>query len=317
MAGYISKRVALMIPTLFGISLIVFMMVRFLPGDAVDTLAGDYGASDPALRQQLLEQYKLSASVPSQYLTWMSSLAHADLGKSIISGRGIIDEFRHRAPPTTELAFLTILFILLVSIPVGVVSATRRNSSPDLIARTCSIVFLAVPGFWLATLVVTLPSRWWGWSPPLEYKSLLTDPVSNLNKLVFPSIILSLPLSGAVMRLTRAQMLDVLRQDYIRTAWSKGLRERSVITRHALRNALIPVITIVGLQIPALLGGVVIMETIFGIPGLGSYLFQSILSRDYPVVQGVNLITAVSILWINLIVDISYAYLDPRIRVGS
>lgn len=306
-----------MIPTIVGITVVVFMMVRFLPGDAVDTLAGDYGASDPALRQQLREQYKLSGSMPSQYVSWARNLARLDLGQSIISGRDVSSEFRHRAPPTAELAFLTIVFSLIVSIPIGVLSATRQNSPADLSARTTAIAFLAVPGFWLGTLVVTLPSRWWGWSPPLEYKSLVADPSSNLRTLLIPAIILSLPLSGAVMRLTRAQMLEVLRQDYIRTAWAKGLTERTIVIRHALRNALIPVITIVGLQIPILLGGVVIMETIFGIPGLGSYLYQSILSRDYPVVQGVNLITAIVVLAINLLVDVTYGYVDPRIRFGS
>lgn len=314
MGRYIAKRLLLMIPTLLGISLIVFMMVRFLPGDAVDTLAGDYGASDPELREQLRDQYQLSASMPSQYVSWARGIARGDLGESIISGRDVSAEFRRRAPPTAELALLTIVFSLLIAIPIGVLSATRQNSAADLIARTFAIAGLAIPGFWLATLVVTLPSRWWGWSPPLEYKSLVDDLDSNLKTVLIPALILSLPLSGAVMRLTRAQMLEVLRQDYIRTAWSKGLPERAIITRHALRNALIPVITIVGLQIPALLGGVVIMETIFGIPGLGSYLFQSILARDYPVVQGVNLTTAIVVLLINLVVDVSYGFVDPRIR---
>lgn len=317
MASYIAKRVILLIPTLLGISVIVFMMVRFLPGDAVDTLAGDYGASDPELRQQLREQYKLSASIPSQYLDWIGSLARGDMGESIISGRGILDEIAHRAPPTAELALITIIISLTSAIPIGILSAVRQNSASDLIARSFSIAFLAIPGFWLATLVVTLPSRWWGWSPPLEYRSFVNDPASHYQTLLIPAFILSLPLSGAIMRLTRAQLLEVLRQDYIRTARAKGLRERTLITRHALRNALIPVITIVGLQIPTLLGGTIIMETIFGIPGLGSYLFQSIVSRDYPVVQAVNLITAIVVLVVNLLVDVSYAYVDPRIRVGD
>lgn len=315
--SYVLKRLLLMVPTLFGITVIVFMMVRFLPGDVVDTLAGDYGVADPELRQQLRKEYSLDDSMPSQYVNWILGLVRLDLGKSIISGRDVSNEFRHRAPPTAELAFLTIMFSLIVSIPIGVLSATRQNSWADLTARSFAIAFLAVPGFWLGTLVITLPSRWWGWSPPLEYKSLVANPTSNLRTLVIPALILSLPLSGAVMRLTRAQMLEVLRQDYIRTAWAKGLGERTIITRHVLRNALIPVVTIIGLQIPLLLGGVVIMETIFGIPGLGSYLYQSILSRDYPVVQSVNLVTAILVLLINLAVDVTYAYMDPRISLDT
>lgn len=314
MGNYIGRRALLMIPTLIGITMVVFMMVRFLPGDVVDTIAGDFGAGNKELRDELKEQYQLTGSIPSQYVEWIWNLVRGDLGESIVSGRGVEGQVRARSVPTLQLAFMTIVIGLIIGLPIGILSATRRNSASDYVGRTFAIGFLAIPGFWLATLLITLPSRWWGWSPPLEYTQIWEDPMNNLRMLIFPAIILSLPLAGTVMRLTRAQMLEVLRQDYIRTAWAKGLNERKVIGRHALRNALIPVVTVIGLQLPVLFGGVVIMESIFGIPGMGSYLFDSIVARDYPIVQGVNLLIAVVVLVTNLAVDVSYGYLDPRIR---
>lgn len=303
-----------MIPTLIGISFIVFMMVRFLPGDVVDTILGETGSNDPELRAKLEEEYELTGNVPGQYVEWLGEVVRGDLGESLISGRSVLDEINHRAPASFELMIIAIIIGLIISVPIGVISAARQNSWGDIVGRSAAIGFLAIPGFWLGTLVITLPSRWWGWSPPLEYKDLFEDPASNLELLIIPGIILALPFSGTVMRLTRAQLLEVLRQDYVRTARAKGLRESNVVTRHALRNALIPVVTVVGLQVPVLLGGVVIMENIFGIPGIGSYIYNSILSRDYTVVQAVNLLIAVLVLVINLLVDVMYGYLDPRIR---
>ncbi len=314
MGQYILRRTLLMIPTLFGISIVVFMMVRFIPGDVVDTILGEYGAADQELRQELRDQYDLNDSVVKQYGTWIGDIGQGDLGKSIISGRSVQGELRHRMVPSLELAAITVVLGLIIAIPIGIISATRQDTWLDYISRSTAIGFLAVPGFWLGTLVMTLPSRWWGWTPPLEYRDFTEDPVRNIYILIIPAMILALAFAGTVMRLMRAQMLEVLNQDYIRTAWSKGLRERTVISRHALKNAMIPVVTVIGLQVPVLIGGVVIVETIFGIPGIGSYLYQSILSRDYPIVQGVNLIVAVLVLASNLAVDVTYAYLDPRIR---
>lgn len=303
-----------MIPTLIGISIVVFLMVRFIPGDVVDTILGEYGAADQELREKLREEYNLNDSVVTQYGSWISDVVRGDLGDSIVSGRSVSGELRQRSVPSIELAVLTLILGIIIAIPIGIVSATRQDTWLDYIARSGAIGFLAVPSFWLGTLIVTLPSRWWGWTPPLEYRDFADDPVRNIYILIIPASILALAFAGTVMRLMRAQMLEVLNQDYIRTAWSKGLRERTVITRHALKNALIPVVTVIGLQIPVLVGGLVIVEQIFGIPGIGSYLFQSIGARDYPIVQGVNLAVAVVVLLSNLAVDVTYAYLDPRIR---
>ncbi len=314
MTVYIVRRMLLMIPTLFGISVVVFMMVRFLPGSAIDTLVGDFSAASAELRQELRAQYSLNDSLPQQYVKWISGVLRGDLGESIIGSRGVSNEIQRRIVPSLELAGFALLFGLVIALPIGVIAAVRSDTWLDYIMRSSAIGFLSIPGFWLATLIITLPGRYWQWTPPLEYAPLTQDLGKNISVLIIPSLLVALSLSGAVMRLTRAQMLEVLHQDYIRTAWSKGLRERAVIARHALKNTMIPVVTIIGVQIPALIGGVVIMETIFGIPGIGSYLYGAIVARDYPIVQGVNLMVAAIVLFSNLAVDVAYAYLDPRIR---
>jgi peptide/nickel transport system permease protein len=314
MAVYVVRRLILMMPTMLGISFVVFMMVRFLPGSAVDLLVGEYSAASPEIRQELRERYSLNDSIPSQYFNWISGIVRGDLGDSIIGGRSVSGEIKTRIVPSIELAVLAMAFGLLIALPIGILAAIRADSWLDYITRSSAIAFLSLPGFWIATLIITLPGRFWQWTPPLEFAGITEDPVKNLSMLLIPSLIVALGFSGTVMRLTRAQMLEVLHQDFIRTAWSKGLRERSVITGHALRNSLIPVVTVIGIQIPALIGGIVIIETIFGIPGIGSYLYGAISSRDYPIVQGVNLVVALIVLLSNLCVDVMYAYLDPRIR---
>jgi peptide/nickel transport system permease protein len=314
MAIFVVRRLLLMIPTMIGISFVVFMMVRFLPGSAIDSLVGEYSAASPEIRQELRERYSLNDSIPSQYLSWMSGIVRGDLGDSIIGGRSVSGEIKTRIVPSLELALLAMTFGLIIALPIGIIAAVRADSALDYLTRSTAIAFLSLPGFWIATLLITLPSRYLQWTPPLEFAGITDDVGKNLSVLLIPALIVALSFAGSIMRLTRAQMLEVLRQDFIRTAWSKGLRERSVITRHALRNSLIPVVTVLGIQIPALIGGIVIMETIFGIPGIGSYLYGAISSRDYPIVQGVNLVVALIVLLSNLMVDVMYVYLDPRIR---
>lgn len=265
-------------------------------------------------RQEVRKELGLDKPIFQQYFIWMSHVLRGDLGTSLQTKVSVASELKNRLPVTAELGILALLLSLSVSLPIGVFAAIRQDTVLDYIARSGAIAFLSIPSFWMGTLVVVMPNKWWGWAPPIQYFDIWDNPTQNLYMLIIPAAILGMLLSGTVMRMTRAQMLEVLRQDYVRTAWSKGLRERTVITRHAIRNAFIPVITIIGLQIPILVGGTVILETIFGIPGMGRYLLFSIASLDYPVVQAVNLIVASVVILTNLAVDITYAYLDPRIR---
>jgi peptide/nickel transport system permease protein len=226
----------------------------------------------------------------------------------------VAEELLGRMPVTAELGVLAMLFGLAIAIPVGVIAAVRQDTWSDYIGRSLAIGMLAIPSFWLGTLVITLPSVWWGWTPPLRYTRLLDDPMRNLGHVIIPAIILGLALSGSLMRLTRAQMLEVLRQDFVRTASAKGLAERAVVMRHALKNAFIPVLTLLGLQVSILVGGTVVLESVFVLPGMGRYLLEAVQYRDYPVIQGLNLIFATVIILANLLVDLLYGWLDPRVR---
>ncbi|HUS82385.1 MAG TPA: ABC transporter permease [Dehalococcoidia bacterium] len=288
--------------------------MRLLPGDVVQQISGETAQLSEESRQEVRKELGLDKPIFQQYFIWMSHVLRGDLGTSLQTKVSVASELKNRLPVTAELGILALLLSLSVSLPIGVFAAIRQDTVLDYIARSGAIAFLSIPSFWMGTLVVVMPNKWWGWAPPIQYFDIWDNPTQNLYMLIIPAAILGMLLSGTVMRMTRAQMLEVLRQDYVRTAWSKGLRERTVITRHAIRNAFIPVITIIGLQIPILVGGTVILETIFGIPGMGRYLLFSIASLDYPVVQAVNLIVASVVILTNLAVDITYAYLDPRIR---
>ncbi len=312
MSRYIIRRLLLMVVTLLGVSVFVFGLIRILPGDAVTMLLQDYAYAEnlDALRAKL----GLDKPVYVQYWEWLGRVLRGDLGASLRSRQPIIDELARRLPITAELGLLAMLIGLLISIPVGVLSAVKQDTITDYLARGLAVAALAIPGFWLGTLVITFPSIWFRWTPPLQYTPIHVDPIKNLSHVIIPATILGIGLSGTLMRLTRATMLEVLRQDYVRTAWAKGLADRVIIFRHALKNALIPVVTVLGLQVSVLVGGSVVMEQIFVIPGMGRYLLEAIQYRDYPVVQALNLVFALVILTSNLVVDIVYAYLDPRIQ---
>ncbi|MSQ29739.1 MAG: ABC transporter permease [Dehalococcoidia bacterium] len=314
MTQYALRRLFLVIPTLFGVTMVVFMAVRFLPGDVVDQLSGEYGAASPEFRAQLVKQYSLDKNMPQQYALWMGKLARGDMGISIISARSVRGEISQRLPTTFLLGLMAIFVQLVIAIPVGMTAALKQDSTIDYVARSLSIGLLAVPGFWMALLAITYGYILFGWTPPLRYHPFWEEPLTALKSLWVPALILGGFISAVVMRLLRSTMLEVLRQDYIRTARAKGLDERAVVWRHAARNAAIPVVTIIGLEIPNLIGGTVIMESIFSIPGMGSYLFSSIQIRDYPVVQGVVLLSALVVILSNLVVDLSYSIIDPRIR---
>lgn len=302
-----------MVPTLIGVSLLVFGMIRLLPGDAVTMMMQDYGAYAKDL-EDLRAKLGLTRPFHEQYLSWLGGVVRGDFGTSLRNNTPVIDDLVQRLPVTFELGMLGLAVSLLISIPLGVYSAVKQDTVSDYIARSAAIAMLAIPGFWLGTLAITLPSIWWGWTPPLRYTQFAADPGKNLTQMFLPAIILGIGLSGTIMRLTRAQMLEVLRQDFIRTARSKGLGERAVIFLHALRNAIIPVVTILGLQLSVMVSGTVVLENIFVIPGMGRLLIEAISYRDFPVVQGVMLVFAVLIIASNLLVDIVYAWLDPRIR---
>jgi peptide/nickel transport system permease protein len=226
----------------------------------------------------------------------------------------ILDDILHRLPVSFELGFLALITALIIAVPIGIFSAIRQDTTGDYVGRTIAILFISLPTFWTGTLVVVYPSVWWGWSPEIAYIPILQDPLRNVAQFIIPALIMGMVMSGTTMRMTRTMMLEVLRQDYIRTAWSKGLKEKTVVMRHALKNALIPVITVIGIQVPILIAGSVILETIFNLPGIGLLLIQALGQRDYPAISGINVFMAIFILLINLVVDLAYAYLDPRVK---
>ncbi len=315
MHQYILKRLALMIPTLLGITLVVSLSVRFLPGDIIDQVLGDNATFvNEETRQSLESRFSLDKHPVEQYGYWLVGLARGDLGRSFISGRPISTDLKLRLPVSFQLGLMALVFAFAIGLPIGVLAAVRQDTIPDYIARSTAIMLLAIPNFWLGLLVISYGFIWFGYTPPLRYVDIWEDPVSNLRTLAVPAMILGTSTAGAIMRFTRATMLEVLRQDYVRTGWSKGLRERVVVFRHALRNAIIPVVTVVGLQIPSLVGGTIVLERIFSIPGMGAYLLTAINQRDFPVVQAVVLVAAILVVVSNLVVDLLYPIIDPRIR---
>ena len=313
MGGYILKRIAFAIPTLIVVSIGIFLMVRLLPGDIIDILfGGDLSASEE-VKEQAREQLGLNGSYPEQYWRWISGAVQGDFGFSLRNTEPVSNIVVDALPVTLELLVLGLVIALFVGVPLGVISAVRRDSASDYSARIGGLVGLSIPSFWLATLLLLFTSRAFGWVPPLNYISPLDDPIGNLSQFILPSISISVFTMAIVMRMVRATMLEVLGQDYVRTARAKGVSRRTVITKHALRNALIPVVTIVGFEIGVLIGGAAIIEIIFGLPGIGYTLLQAIFGRDYPVIQAMTLLIAFTFIFANLLVDILYGILDPRI----
>jgi len=312
MRQYVLKRLLLMVPTLLLVSIIVFSLTRLIPGDVVVLMFEEkaYAKDLDALRAKL----GLDKPLYIQYGTWLGRVLRGDLGESLWTKRPVMEEIRRRLVVSVELGIMAIAVALCLALPIGVISAVRQDTVQDYAARSSAILGLSVPGFWMATLVIVMPSIWFGWAPPLQFTPYEQNLWQHLSQFIAPAIILGIASGASIMRLTRALMLEVLRQDYIRTAWAKGLRERRVVLKHAFKNAMIPVITIVGIQIAQVASGTVIMETIFGLPGMGRFLVDAIYQRDYPVVQGVNLLIAAIIVGVNLLVDVTYAYFDPRIR---
>jgi peptide/nickel transport system permease protein len=309
---YIAQRCLLAIPTLILITIATFVGLRvLLPVSVVDRIIGEYGRNDPVLRANLEEDLGLSGSVASQYAEWVFGLLRGDLGESLHSGRAISTELKERVPVSLELGLVA---SLLWSIPIGVWSAVRQDRWPDYIARGLAILVSSIPPFWIAVVIITLASHWFQWAPPIKYRDFWEDPLAHIKIMFLPSLIIALTPAGGLIRLVRTTMLEVLRQDYIRTAQAKGLSSGAVFYNHALRNGLLPVVTVVGVALPTLLAGTVVFEQIFIIPGMGRYLVSAVIDLDYPVIQATNLIFALLLLLAVLAVDISYAFIDPRIR---
>ena len=314
MLAFLIRRVLALFPTLFFTSIIVFASIRMIPGDIIDLMLAQNDISTGRDRELIEVALGLDKPVYVQYFLWIGAALQGDLGRSLWHNVPVTEQLAATLPITFELGLLALLVALTVAIPIGVYSAMRQDTAGDYVARSFSLLMLAIPSFWLGTLVMVFPSVWWRWAPPLEYTPFLEDPIKNLSHMLVPAILLGLSMSAVTMRMTRTMMLEVLRQDYIRTARAKGLSERLVVVRHALRNGLIPVVTLVGLQAPLLIGGAVILEQIFVVPGMGILLLEAVSQRDYPVVTGVFLVVGIAVLSINLLVDLTYGFLDPKVR---
>jgi len=312
MRNYVLRRLLVAVPSLLIASLIVFTLPRLIPGDVVQLMLQEkaYGKDLEDLRAKL----GLNRPIPVQYVDWLAAVARGNLGESLWTRQPVLNELARRLPVTAILGVMALGVAILIGIPVGVVSAMRPDGLVDFVARSGAILGLSVPAFVTAILVTLLPAIWWGWTPRARFVEFSSGPVAYGLQFVLPAIILGIASAAGIMRLTRGMLLEVLRQDYVRTAWAKGLRGRVVVLKHALKNALIPVMTVLGLQVAAITGGAVIIEWIFGIPGMGQFLVDAIVQRDYPVIQGINLVIVTVIVVTNLTVDLVYAVLDPRIR---
>lgn len=315
MIRYIFQRIILGIPALLGATIIVFLLVRLQPGDVVIARLSESPRFTQADVATLRQRLGLDKPALQQYSTWLGRLVRGDLGRSLWNDLPIAPRIGRALGISLELALLSSFFAVLIGITTGTLSAITQDTPLDYLTRSFSIVGLSVPSFWVATLLIVFPAIWWGYLPPLLYRSFLDDPVANLKQMAYPSLALALPLSAGIMRLTRSSVLEVLRDDYVRTAWAKGLRRQQVILRHVLPNALIPVITLAGTQLSALIGGTVIIETIFNLPGMGRLTYEATQLRDYSTLQAAIVIFALASIVANIIVDVLYVILDPRIRL--
>ena len=330
MRAYIVRRLLLTVPTLFIVSFVIFVVIRFMPGDIVDAEISqmqEIGVSQASLeeaRGELMKKYGLDVPIHAQYGRWIgvypqadgavSGLLQGDFGTSFRRHTPVLRDIAIRWPVTLELGLIAFIIANLISLPIGVYSALRQDTVSDYVVRSFAIMCMAVPSFWLGTMIVVFPSLWWGYSPPIMYTKLTEDLFENLEMFVVPAVVLGLAMTGGTMRMTRTMMLEVLRQDYVRTAWAKGLKERAVVMRHAIKNAFIPVITLIGYTLPVMIGGAVIIEQIFSLPGMGRLLVDATLTRDYTVVSGIMLVFGLGMVLINLAVDLTYGLLNPKVR---
>ncbi len=329
MRSYVIRRVLLAIPTVLLLSLIVFFMIRMIPGSAIDAAVVRMGMiggeiNIAAAREKFEHELGLDVPVFIQYGRWigvipgddgrLSGLLQGDFGHSYWKAHTVLEEISVRWPITIELGLMGLIIGQLIALPIGILAALRQDTWGDYVGRSFAILCIAIPGFWLGTMVIVFPAIWWGYMPPIMKVPFLENPLRNIRMFIVPAAILGMDMAGGTMRITRTMMLEVLRQDYIRSAWAKGLKEKVIVLRHALKNALIPVVTYIGLWMPVLIGGTVIIERIFALQGMGYLIVDATEFRDYPLMSGVMLLFGVGIIAINLIVDLTYAFLDPRVQ---
>jgi peptide/nickel transport system permease protein len=312
MRTYVARRLLVALPSLLIASFIVFTLPRLIPGDVVQLMLEEkaYGKDLEELRAKL----GLDRPLHVQYTEWLGAVARGQLGESLWTRQPVLEELGRRLPVTLTLGLMAIVVAILIGVPVGLIAAVRQDGPLDFVFRSAAILGLSIPAFVKAIVIILIPAIWWGWTPMVRYVEFSRDPATHVVQFLLPAVILGIASAAAIMRLTRGMLLEVLRQDYVRTAWAKGLRERVVVLKHALKNALIPVVTVLGLQVAQIASGAVIIEVIFSLPGMGQLLVESIIQRDYPVIQGINLVIVSMIVTVNLAVDLFYAVLDPRIR---
>lgn len=314
MRAFLVRRLLSTLAAAVALSVLIFLLIRLVPGDAVTLWVGQEGTMTPEVRATLRKMFGLTDPLPVQYLHWLGDLVRGDLGYSFRSRLPVTQLIWRALPITVELAALAMLLSAAVALPLGVISAVRRDRPADVLARILGLVGLSMPSFWLAVLLILTSATYFGWFPALIYVSPWKNPAGNLAQMLMPAVSLGLPLMAVVMRMTRSTMLEVLSQDYVRTARAKGVAERTMLARHALKNAFIPIVTVMGIQLGRLLGGAVIVEQIFGMPGVGTALVSAIGERDYPMVQGTVLMMGLLFIFVQLLVDLWYGILDPRIR---
>ena len=313
---YLFQRFITAFLTLFGMSVVIFILLRLVPGNIVDILFSSAGYVNPAAKQEIAHELGLDQSIPVQYGRWLKDIARGDLGKSYRYDIPAWQVIKPRIPVTVELAFFALLIAVMLGVPVGVLSAVRQDTATDYLLRTLSLAGLSMPSFWLGMVIILFLVSWFGWIPSMTYVSPFEDFKAHVLQFLFPALAVGYRSSALIMRITRSSMLDILREDYIRTAWAKGQREWIVVFGHALRNAMLPVVTVIGIEFAFMIGGLVVTETVFNLPGVARYLVDAILWRDYPVVQNLVMFIAIVVVVANLTVDILYGWLDPRIRYG-
>ena len=313
---YVAQRVFLGLLSIFGLTLVVFVFLRAIPGDAAILILGPDSAASETEVQQLRAQLGLDDPLPVQYLRWLGDVVRGDLGKSLFTGRSVGQEVSNRIETTLELAILALMISFVVGVTSGTASAVWRGKGREQVIRFASLMGLAIPNFWLGTMVVVYAAKWFGWIPPIQHTSLFADPVNNLQQFMIPAAVVGLSLAASLSRLSRSAVLEVLREDYVRTARAKGLPARAVLLRHTLRGSLIPIISLFAVQVGAVVAGTVVIENVFNLPGMGRLLLDSISRKDYPIVQGIILLYGSFIVFVNIITDVAYGFIDPRIRLA-
>jgi peptide/nickel transport system permease protein len=316
MGKYIVKRIALLFPALFLVCIVVFILMRMMPGDAVDYIVNRMSQSGfPADADSVRASLGLNKPAIQQFFIWIADVARGNFGDSFFRHESVWSIMARQIPISVELGILTLVISNAISIPLGLYCAARQDSFGDYLIRIVAIILMAVPMFWLATLILFYPAEWWGYSPPASYESFFKDPLANMQMMIMPALLGAMAQAGMQLRFTRTMILDTLRSDYVRTAYSKGVRERDVMFRHAFRNAMIPIITMIGGSVGMIVGGNVILENIFNIPGIGQQLVTALGQRDYPIVQGCVLVMSAFVMIINLLTDVAYKWIDPRVTL--